>query len=130
MVTVTASWPPLNFEERRWDWAEHGSRPSRREDGTFRAYRAAIPPEIASGLIRQPVITIEAAREIVLEDTGRAVADKNVYEAIERLVGAGILVEMTRQRRNRAWVANDVLDLLERFQRDVSKQRRLPDSLR
>ncbi|WP_394833948.1 Fic family protein [Pendulispora rubella] len=85
---------------------------------------------ILEGLIRQPVVSIDTARQIVRDDTGRAVADKNVYEAIERLVDAGILVEITRQRRNRAWVANDVLDLLERFQREVSKQRRLPDSLR
>ena len=51
MVTVSpveAAWLALEYEARMWDWAEHGSRPSRRVDRQFRQYLAAIPPSIAS----------------------------------------------------------------------------------
>jgi hypothetical protein len=40
---------------------------------------------------------------------------QNAYRPIGRLVDAGILVEFTDKRRNRAWRSPEVLDLLDAF---------------
>jgi Fic family protein len=46
--------------------------------------------------------------------TGRA--RSSVYEAIEQLVGAGVLIPLSGNRRNRWWEADGLLDLIARLE--------------
>jgi Fic family protein len=57
-----------------------------------------------------PVITAPVAAAV----TGRS--KPQVYEAIERLQEAGVLVPLSASRRNRSWEAAGLLDLLERLE--------------
>jgi hypothetical protein len=57
-----------------------------------------------------PVITSARA----LAETGRA--KSAVHHAIEQLVAAGVLEPLSTTKRNRAWEASGLLDLLERLE--------------
>ena len=46
--------------------------------------------------------------------TGRA--KSRVYEAIEQLLGAGVLVPLSEGKRNRWWEASGLLDLIARLE--------------
>jgi len=50
------------------------------------------------------------------------VADKNLYRAVDRLVDADVLAEVSGGSRNRVWAAVDVLDLLDRFETDLGRR--------
>ena len=52
-----------------------------------------------------------------------SVAQRVADRAIERVVGAGILTEVSGYRRNRRWVANDVLDALDAFAARAGRRR-------
>ena len=73
---------------------------------------------ILSALIRQPIVNLELLQTIV------NVADKNIYDAIDTLADAGVLQETTGGRRNRVWIAPDVVDLVQRFESRVGRRRR------
>lgn len=85
-----------------------------------RPRRGSAVETIAEALLQQPVVDIEALRQIVVK-----VADKNVYRAVDRLVEAGVLSEISGAGRNRIWAALDVLDLLEQFERSLGRRRLL-----
>jgi Fic family protein len=53
-----------------------------------------------------PVLTAPAATAATQRSTG------SIYDAIEQLVAAGILVPLSASRRNRAWEAEGLLDLI------------------
>lgn len=54
-------------------------------------------------LIRQPLVDAEGAAAVL------GVSAPAVYAAIDRLETAGVLVELSGYRRNRSWVAHDVI---------------------
>ncbi len=72
---------------------------------------------------RQPVMTVEHLRDAL-----PGASDPAIYRAIDRLCRAGVLVEVTGYGRNRVWAAQDVLDLLDEFERTVGR-RRLPQAI-
>jgi Fic family protein len=77
---------------------------------------------ILEALLRQPVVDIVSLRALASEGTG-TVADKNLYRAVDRLVEAAVLTEVSGGGRNRVWAAIDVLDLLERFEASLGRRR-------
>jgi Fic family protein len=66
--------------------------------------------------IRQPVLDIDVVERHL------GVARKNAYEAIERLVAADVLEEVTGLGRNRVWAADDVLELVRDLERRVGRR--------
>jgi Fic family protein len=85
-----------------------------------RPRRGSAVAAIVERLLQQPVVDINALRTIA-----PAVADKNLYRAVERLTAAYVLTELSGAGRNRVWAALDVLDLLEQFETSLGR-RRLP----
>jgi Fic family protein len=81
---------------------------------------------ILHALMSQPVVDIDTLRTVAAQGaqpgTG-AVADKNLYRAIDRLVEVGVLTEVSGGGRNRVWAALDLLDLLERFEASLGRRR-------
>jgi hypothetical protein len=57
-----------------------------------------------------PVITAPGAAAV----TGRS--KPQIYEALEQLQAAGVLVPLSTSRRNRSWEADGLLGLLERLE--------------
>src|SRR3954464_889505 len=58
-------------------------------------------------LFASPFLTANRARDV----TG--LAYKNAQNIVDKLAGAGLLREMTGQKRNRVYVADDILKLLD-----------------
>jgi Fic family protein len=89
-----------------------------------RPRRGSVGAVLLEALLRQPVVDIDALRTLA-QDSGAdgAVADKNLYRAVDRLVEADVLAEVSGGSRNRVWAAVDVLDLLERFETDLGRRR-------
>lgn len=69
-------------------------------------------------VLTNPVIDIADVRAAVPR------AASNLYRALERLTQAGVLTEITDQHRNQVWVAADVFDLLERFEKGLGRRSR------
>lgn len=80
--------------------------------------RGSAVAAVLEQLLLQPVVDITRLRTITGE-----VADKNLYRAVDRLVAAGVLSEISGAGRNRVWAALDVLDLLEQFEGDLGRRR-------
>lgn len=57
-----------------------------------------------------PIITAPVATAV----TGRVKAA--IYDGIEQLVNAGVLLPLTASKRNRSWEASGLLDLIERLE--------------
>jgi Fic family protein len=87
--------------------------------------RGSVGAAILEALLRQPVVDIDSLRSIAAEagTDGTAVADKNLYRAVDRLTETGVLTEVSGGGRNRVWAALDVLDLLERFEASLGRRR-------
>ena len=84
---------------------------------------------LLEALLRQPVVDIGSVRELVgtigpVGTAGKAgaVADKNLYAALDRLEGAGVLTELSGAGRNRVWAALAVLDLLEQLEARLGRR--------
>lgn len=91
------------------------------------SWRQAVRPRSGSAVavlldevLRQPVVDIAAVRRIV---TG--VSDPNLYRALDRLVDAGVVDEVTGYGRNRVWAATSALDAVEHFEARLGR-RELP----
>lgn len=82
-----------------------------------RARRGSAVATLLEALPGRPVVDIESLREL----TG-GVADKNIYAAIDRLVAAGVLTELSGGGRNRVWAALGVLELLERLEGELGRR--------
>jgi len=100
------------LDEIRAEWAD-----------AVRPRRGSAAAAVLEALLRQPVVDIDSLR--ALADGGRTggVADKNLYRAVDKLVEAGVLTELSGGGRNRVWGASDVLDLLERFETSLGRRR-------
>jgi Fic family protein len=65
-------------------------------------------------LIGQPVVDVRAAAGLM------GASEESARRALNQLEGAGILSQVTIGRRNRAWEAREVFDLLNSFERDLA----------
>lgn len=84
--------------------------------GAFRP--GSVAATIASGLLQQPVVS--ASRNAAVGQ--RRVEPSTVYRALDGLVSAGILVEITDNKRNRLWVAPQVTAALDEFGRRLGRR--------
>lgn len=83
----------------RGDWLQRAGRP--------RAKSA--PRLLIEGLIQHPILTVPSAEEIA------SVSNEAARTALNRLAEAGVVTQITLGRRNRAWAAEEVFDLLDEF---------------
>lgn len=90
---------------------------------TTRPRRGSAGARLLDVLLRQPVVDIDGLRALTPGTPTGRVADKNLYRAVDRLVEAGVLTEVSGGGRNRVWAALDVLDLLERFEASLGRRR-------
>lgn len=74
---------------------------------------------MADLLLRRPVVNAS----LLAAELG--IIASNVYRSIDPLVKAGVLIEFTDRRRNRAWRTPEVLAALDAFAAR-SARRRLP----
>jgi Fic family protein len=91
---------------------------------SVRPRRGSAVSVILSAALRRPVLDIAAVRELVPD-----VTDVNLYRALDRLVDAGVLLELTGYGRNRVWAATEALDVVERFEARLGR-RQSPVSVR
>jgi Fic family protein len=87
-----------------------------------RPRRGSAGAHLLDALLRQPVVDIDSLRTLT-GPGNHGPADKNLYRAVDRLVKAEVLTEVSGGGRNRVWAALDVLDLLEQFEASLGKRR-------
>lgn len=87
----------------------HASAPARRGSSTR---------NLIDGLLRSPILDIERAEAITGSSRART------YEAIDRLVDAGVLEEITGAGRNRIWSAVDVMTELSNLEERIGARAR------
>ena len=75
----------------------------------------SVAAQLLGSLIRQPVISANR-NDVVGADPA------TVYRAIDRLVSAGVLSEITASKRNRIWVAKEVTAALDEFSRRIGQR--------
>jgi Fic family protein len=74
--------------------------------------RGSVAATIAAGLLQQPIVSASHHAATVAKPTA-----STVYRAIGTMVDAGILIEITENRRNRVWEATAVTGALDDFTR-------------
>ena len=88
-----------SIAELREGWLERAGQP--------RAKAAA--RKLIERLVQHPILTVESAQEIA------GVSDEAARLALKRLAEAGVVKQITLGKRNRAWAAEEVFDLLDEF---------------
>lgn len=73
--------------------------------------------KVVDVLLRHPVVNAA----LLAAELG--IAPQNTYRLLGPLIDAGVLVEVTDQKRNRLWRAPDVLDALDRFAPRAGRRR-------
>lgn len=71
--------------------------------------KGSTPSLLIEALSRHPIVSVDSIRQSF------AVSDEAARKAIERLAHAGIIRQITVGKRNRAWAATEVFDLLDEF---------------
>lgn len=82
-----------------------------------KARRDSAAHRLVSILLRQPVIDSAAAA------TQLGISAVNAQVAINRLVDAGVLIQISSGRRNRIWLAKDVVRVLDEFGARAKRRR-------
>ncbi|MDY7541804.1 Fic family protein [Cryobacterium sp. 5B3] len=85
--------------------------------GRIRARQDSAAHRLVGVLLRQPVIGAAAAAAQL------GVSTVNAQVAIDRLVDAGVLTQITDGRRNRIWLAPDVVRVLDEFAARAKRRR-------
>lgn len=88
-----------SISDLREDWLERAGQP--------RAKAAA--RKLIEGLIQHPILTVRSAEGIA------RVSNEAARLALKRLDEAGVVKQITLGRRNRAWAAEEVFDVLDEF---------------
>ncbi|QCB98572.1 Fic family protein [Arthrobacter sp. PAMC25564] len=83
--------------------------------GRISARRDSAAHRLVDVLLRQPVIGAAAAQ--------LGISTVNAQVAIDRLVDANILTQITDGRRNRIWLAKDVVQVLDEFAARAKRRR-------
>jgi Fic family protein len=94
----------LRLAELQGRWRERAGRP--RRHSSAEALIVELPAH--------PIVTVATAQELL----GRSKQAAN--EAIRALAEAGVLHAITLAKRNRAWEARDLFDLVNDFERDLA----------
>ena len=94
------------IESQEEEWLERAGRP--RGDSTARRLIAALP--------EQPVLSSADAQRL----TGRS--HVSVNKALEQLENAGILRRLNQRKWGRVWECDELLDLVEDFERTVASR--------
>ena len=94
------------IESQEEEWLERAGRP--RRDSTARRLIAALP--------EQPVLSSADAQRL----TGRSHVSAN--NALEQLENAGILRRLNQRKWGRVWECDELLDLVEDFERTVASR--------
>ncbi len=84
----------------------------------WRARLEASPARPRSDAVAWVLIDILPAYPVITAPVAAAATRRSkpqIYEALEQLQAAGVLVPLTQARRNRSWEAEGLLDLLERL---------------
>lgn len=81
-----------------------------------RARRGSSADTLINKLPSQPVLDIRRAQELTGSTKTRT------YEALDRLVEAGVLAEVTGQRPDRVWVAADIMTELAELESRIGKR--------
>jgi Fic family protein len=68
---------------------------------------------LVDGLAQQPIVSAQSVKE------RHGVSNEAARQAIDRLATAGILRQITLGKRNRAWAATEVFELLDEFDSDI-----------
>lgn len=85
--------------------------------GRIRARQDSAAHRLVGILLRQPAIgTAAAAAQL-------GISTVNAQVAIDRLVDAGVLTQITDGRRNRIWLAKDVVRVLDEFAARAKRRR-------
>lgn len=71
---------------------------------------------IISRLVDQPVLTYRIAATIA------GASDRSAFTALDRLVKAEVLTEITGNRRDRVWIAADVFEELDRLHERIGRR--------
>lgn len=85
------------------EWLERAGRPN----------KGSAARRLIDGLVGHPVVSVGSARQIL------NVSDEAVRLAISRLEKAEVLRQVTLGKRNRAWAAREVFELLDDFDASV-----------
>lgn len=64
---------------------------------------------MVEGLSAHPLLSVASASQLL------GVSEEAARLALNQLAGRGVLQQITVGRRNRAWAADDVFDLLDEF---------------
>jgi Fic family protein len=74
----------------------------------------AVAPELLPLLVQRPIVSAATAAKSV------GVTDTAMRRVLGQLEQSGIVRQITIGRRNRVWAADEVFDLLDRFEHDVA----------
>ncbi len=85
------------------EWIERAGRPN----------KGSASRRLIDGLVGHPVVSVESARQIL------NVSDEAARLALSRLEKAEVLRQVTLGKRNRAWAAREVFELLDDFDASV-----------
>ena len=91
----------------------------RRLNAAWRAKLKSRPPPPRSDAAAWTLIDLLPAYPVITAPVAAAACGRSkpqVYQAIEQLQTAGVLVPLSTSRRNRSWEADGLLDLLERLE--------------
>ncbi|WP_331282942.1 Fic family protein [Kineosporia mesophila] len=78
-------------------------------EGRLTARRGAAVWRVLALLVRQPAITVKFVQEQV------GVSAPAAQNAVDQLVGAGVISPVSANRRNRVWLADEVITALDEF---------------
>ncbi len=88
-----------SLADLREGWLEQAGHP-RRNSSAWR---------LIEGLVSHPLVSVASAQQLL------GVSDEAARLALHRLAAASVVRQVTVGRRNRAWAADDVFDLLDGF---------------
>jgi len=83
------------------------------QDRAGRPRKGSAARRLIEGLAGHPIVSVESSAEAL------SVSDEAARLALPRLESAGILLQVTIGRRNRAWAALEIFELLDEFDAQV-----------
>ena len=90
--------------------------PERWSDAADRPRAGSTSAKLIGQLLESPVLDHKRAAE------ASGATQRSVYTALDRLVAAGVLAEITGGTRSRVWLASDVFDELDRLQARIGRR--------
>ena len=92
--------------ELQADWLRRAGRP--RKGSTARG--------LIEGLVAHPLVSVSSASEVL------GVSEEAARQALNQLAERGVVTQLTVGKRNRAWAAEEVFDLLDGFDMELGER--------